>query len=317
MHNQIPRNAQYISRLKESLARHYGITAIDITPAKRGYYAETWRVRAHTGCYFLKMDFLAQHQEKLACSLGVIEYLCDNGIDFVGRVVKTREGQLYIHFDTALAALFVWIEGENVETNDTKKPEYQMLCEIYRLTRPGLGIPSASFSDAAAVRFYAQWKQLKHAPPTEANRRALATLERFGDEMAHCASRLSHFARRCQADTGHFYLTHGDAGGNFFVSDGRNYILDWDEVMYAPPERDAWVMGCCDWARKLFDDTLKANKISYALRPERLAFYCYHMVFHYLGEFMMVHPISDQSERIRDYLEDGWIRSRVQFADTL
>lgn len=145
----------------------------------------------------------------------------------------------------------------------------------------------------------------------------LATLERFRNELSHCASRLSELAGRCREEKGDFYLTHGDAGGNFFVGNGRNYIFDWDEVMYAPLERDAWVMGCYDWARKLFDDTLRENHIPYQLRPERLAFYCYHMYFYYLGEFLMVHPLCDKSERIVEYFEDGWIKSRITFADTL
>ena len=124
-------------------------------------------------------------------------------------------------------------------------------------------------------------------------------------------------AQQCQNDGGDFYLTHGDAGGNFYVGKERNYIFDWDEAMYAPLERDAWVMGCYDWARKLFNDTLKENGIPYQLRMERLAFYCYHMYFFYLGEFLMVHPLSDQSQSILEYLENGWAKYRVGFADTL
>ena len=192
-----------------------------------------------------------------------------------------------------------------------------MLCKIYLLTKPGLEIPTAPFSDDAAVRFYQQWERLKSAPKTEGDRAVLAVFERFKDEISHCASQLSRFAAICQQDEDAFYLTHGDAGGNFFVGNGRNYILDWDEVMYAPLERDAWVMGCYDWARRLFNDTLKANGIPYQLRPERLAFYCYHMYFFYLGEFLMTQPICDKSQRIQEYLEDGWIKSRVQFADTI
>ena len=192
-----------------------------------------------------------------------------------------------------------------------------MLCKIYRLTKPGLGIPSASFSDDAAVRFYEQWDALKRAPQTDANRAALDVLERYKAKTDHCAARLAHFAARCRQHPAAFYLTHGDAGGNFFVGNGRNYILDWDEVMYAPLERDAWVIGCYDWARRLFNDTLQANGIDDRLCPERLAFYCYHMFFFYLGEFLQVHPMQDKSQRIRAYFEDGWILSRIRFADTI
>lgn len=255
-------------------------------------------------------------REVCACikSLG---YLCENGIDFVGTIIRTRQNSLCFDFDAAVAALFAWVDGENVETDETKTPEYHMLCKIYRLTKPGLGIPSASFSDDAAVRFYEQWDALKRAPQTDANRAALDVLERYKAKTDHCAARLAHFAARCRQHPAAFYLTHGDAGGNFFVGNGRNYILDWDEVMYAPLERDAWVMGCYDWARRLFNDTLQANGIDDRLCPERLAFYCYHMFLFYLGEFLQVHPMQDKSQRIRAYFEDGWILSRIRFADTI
>lgn len=317
MHNEIFRDQEYIHRLKDAIYEQYGIAAAKITPANRGYYGETWKVHADSGLYFLKMDYLPFHQKKFQQSLSVIEYLCENGIDFVGRIIKTQGNELYSNFDTAVMGLFEWVDGKNVETDQTKSTEYQMLCKIYLLTRPGLAIPTAVFSDDAAIRFYQQWEKLKSAPKAEADCAVLAIFERFKEEIAHCASRLSKFAGDCREDSGDFYLTHGDAGGNFFIAHGRNYILDWDEVMYAPLERDAWVMGCYDWARELFHDTLKANKIPYQLRPERLAFYCYHMYFFYLNEFLMVHPICDKSQRIQEYFENGWIKNRIKFADTI
>lgn len=315
--NAIVRDGAYMRRLKDALYAQYGITALEITPASRGYYGETWKVCADSGCYFLKIDALPFHQTRYRQSLSVIEYLCENGIDFVGTIIRTRQNALCFDFDAAVAALFAWVDGENVETDETKTPEYQMLCKIYRLTKPGLRIPSASFSDDAAVRFYEQWDALKRAPQTDANRAALDVLERYKAKTDHCAARLAHFAARCRQHPAAFYLTHGDAGGNFFVGNGRNYILDWDEVMYAPLERDAWVMGCYDWARRLFNDTLQANGIDDRLCPERLAFYCYHMFFFYLGEFLQVHPMQDKRQRIREYFEDGWILSRIRFADTI
>nr|MDD6336226.1 aminoglycoside phosphotransferase family protein [bacterium] len=317
MMNHILRDQAYINSLKDAIYQQYDITAIEITPAKRGYYGETWKVRGTAGVYFLKMDYLPFHQKRFAGGLSVIEYLCENGIDFVGHIIKTRDGRLCPQFDTALMGMFEWVDGENIEKDDTKAPEYQMMCKVYQLTKPGLGIPAASFSDDAAVRFYQQWDRLKSAPKTDGTDLVLSTFERFGGEIAHCALRLSQFAERCREDGGDFYLTHGDAGGNFFTGNGRNYIFDWDEAMYAPIERDAWVMGCYDWARKLFNDTLKGNHIPYQLRPERLAFYCYHMYFFYLGEFLKVHPMSDKSQRILEYFEDSWIKSRIKFADTL
>ena len=49
MHSNLPRDANYISRLKRAVYEQYGISAPDITPAARGYYGETWRVSGDGG----------------------------------------------------------------------------------------------------------------------------------------------------------------------------------------------------------------------------------------------------------------------------
>ena len=315
-HYDIHLDSDYKHRLSAAISECYAVSVRELEPAKRGYYGETWKVRGESGVYFLKVDYLRFHQQRFRGSLAAIDYLCSSGIDFVGEIVKTRDGRLFAEFDGAIMGMFVWVDGENVETGDTKPLEYQLLCRIYNKTRPGLAIPTAEFSDAAAVRFYELLEKLKKAPRTDANDRALSCFSRYSDMLNLYASRLDRAARRCSEDNGQFYLTHGDAGGNFFCAGGKNYIFDWDEVMYSPIDRDAWVMCCYDWARSLLNKTLRENNISYQLRPERLAFFCYHMLFFYLCEFLNVHAICDKSDGIIDFFANGWINERLQFADT-
>lgn len=311
------RGSEYRRRLKDAVCAQYGISADRIQPAKRGFYGETWKLTGSSGSYFLKCDFLPFHQVKFQKSLSVVDYLCKNGINFAGQVLRTREGRLDGRFDGAVLGLFAWIDGENVETDQTKSAEYQMLCQVYQLTRPGLDIPRAVFSDSAAADVFRQWQYLRTAPRDEADRAVLAVLEQYGDELHRCAHQLSRFAKLCRQEPGTFFMTHGDAGGNFVAGKTQNYILDWDEAMYAPVERDAWVMSCYSWARHLFEDTLAACGLPCRLHPARLAFYCYHMYFFYLSEYLSAHQLFDQSRNITDYLQNGWIGERIRFADTL
>lgn len=88
MYNEVLRDEEYIHRLKTAIYEQYGIAISEIVPAERGYYGETWKLYAETGCYFLKMDYLDFHQKRFQRGLSVIEYLCENGIDFVGKVIK-------------------------------------------------------------------------------------------------------------------------------------------------------------------------------------------------------------------------------------
>lgn len=316
MISQAKRDKQYISRLADFICEEYGITAISIVPAKRGYYGETWRMDAENGNYFLKLDYSPRHQIKYRNSLEVVEYLCDNGIDFISRITKTIAGDLFSIFNSAVLGVFVWVEGENIETDETKIPEYKMLSKIYPLTKQGFEIPSIEFSNERAQNFFAKWEQLEAEPLSEENNAILAIFEQHQEALGRYAARLSYFSEICQKDKSNFYITHGDAGGNLLVGNDNYYIIDWDEVMYAPLERDAWVMCCRDWALKAFSDALKQNNISYKLRPERLAFYCYHMFFLYLGEVLDDFTLYGKRQEVEDYF-GCWIIERMKYADTV
>jgi hypothetical protein len=74
-------------------------------------------------------------------------------------------------------------------------------------------------------------------------------------------------------------------------------------------------MCCRDWARDLFNETLKQNNIQYELRPERLAFYCYHMFFLYLGEFLEDFIVHGKREEIENYFDGFMIRPLAKLSN--
>lgn len=311
------RDEQYKVRLADFIQNEYGISALSITPAERGYYGETWRVDAADSSYFLKLDYLKRHQVKYQNSLHVVQYLCDCGINFISKIVKTTQGELYSHFDSAVLGIFEWIDGENIETDDTKIPEYKMLAKIYPLTKQGFDIPTINFNAEMADVFFENWNILEaETSNNESTIEIIKILEQSRVMLSHRAKRLAHFAALCQADQSHFYITHGDAGGNLIVDGEQCHIIDWDEVMYAPLERDAWVMCCRDWSRELFADTIRRSGVNYSLRPERLAFYCYHMFFLFLNEYLEDFMLHGNPKEIEEYF-NGWIEERVRYADSI
>ena len=111
---------QYLADLTCHLEERYRIRPVSITPAKRGYYGETWKVQGEEGCYFVKLDFLPRHREIFRNSLSAVDYFCWRGIYFAGQVVKTVRGELSSEFRSAVMGVFRWVEGENLETDDTK-----------------------------------------------------------------------------------------------------------------------------------------------------------------------------------------------------
>ena len=308
MYSSITRSEEYKHLLLAFIKREYGIEAVDITPAKRGFYGETWRLSTVNASFFLKLVYPAVHKGIYESSFSVIQHLCNHGIDFISRIVKTKNGDLSAHFNDAVLGIFDWIDGEHIETDATKIPEYQMLAKVYTVPSNEVHIFHEDFSGNCADKFFTQWNVLN-------DEQLLALLEKNRDKIQHRAERLKHFAKICKGDTAGFFITHGDAGGNLIVNGDKYFIVDWDNSILAPPERDAWVMCSRDWAREAFHNALRQNGISHTLRLERLAYYCYYYFFFYLTAYLDGFTQTDTVQEIEDYL-DSWIEESIKYADT-
>jgi len=283
MYSSIIRDEAFIQRLLDFIQANYSVTPAAIIPAKRGYFGETWRAECREGLYFVKL-VNGYHRARYQKSFSVIEHLCTHGVDYISKIVKMRDGSLYSEFEGGVLGLFDWIEGENREDDSTKPHEYQMLARVYAVNPAGLDIPRENFSARSVDRFFAQWKRME-------DKTILALLERQRPELEHCARRLRQFSQSCTGDESGFVITHGDAGGNVLARSvplhgDKYHIIDWDIPLLAPPERDAWFWLHRPWATRAFHEALRQNGIAYTLRPERLAYYCYHMYFFYLNEFL-------------------------------
>jgi hypothetical protein len=312
MYSNTIRSDEYKRLLCDFIRREYGIDAIGIYPAKRGFFGETWRLDAKSRSYFLKLDYSATHQNIYARSFGIVEHLCNHGIDFISKIIKNKNDKLTTRYDGAALGVFDWIDGENIETDETKIPEYKMMAKIYTVPTHGLLISQEDFSGESADKFFGQWQELDDVP-------LCSYFEKNRKSLEHRAKRLAHFTELCKGDTTGFVITHGDAGGNMIVSGDKYFIIDWDESILAPPERDAWNMLCYDgkeWPGCVFHKAMRENNISYTLRPERLAYYCYYYCFYYLTEFLDNRTPADAMREIElRYLSSGWIENRIGYAD--
>ena len=152
-------------------------------------------------------------------------------------------------FGEAVIGVFDWIEGDNIETDETKIPEYSMMAKVYTAPAAALAISTEDFFGGSADKFFHQWNDL-------GNSRLNILFEKNRDKLEFRANRLKILAGDCRNDKSGFVITHGDAGGNLIKGKNGYYIVDWDEAKLAPPERDAWNMlnyeGKSGWARLRF-----------------------------------------------------------------
>ena len=208
--------------------------------------------------------------------------------------------------------MFNWIDGDNIETDETKIPEYRMMANVYTVPAAGLAIPTEEFFGESAKKFFCQWESID-------NRELFLLFEENRNKLEFIANRLKLLADECRKDKSGFFITHGDAGGNMIKTDSDYFIVDWDEAKLAPPERDAWNMltyaGKSGWARCLFENALKSALIDYKLKDKRLLYYCYYYYFFYMTEYLDSYmQIGDIHEEIMNYFS-GWKENRASFAD--
>jgi len=161
MYSKVTRNEDYKHHLRDFIKREYGIESISIEAAKRGFYGETWKLISSANAYFLKVVYAPEHKPFYERSLPAVQHLCDHGIDFVGRIVKTMSNNLYSKFDNATVAVFDWIDGENMQTEITKIQEYKMLARVYTVPTSGFPVMSECFTNKDANDFLSVGAYLK------------------------------------------------------------------------------------------------------------------------------------------------------------
>lgn len=122
----------YMSELTEFLTSEYGFQIIGISPAKRGFYGETWNVQTKDGEYFIKIDDWQHHKIHFQNSLCIVQYMTNNGISFIPKVIKTKDDQLYSNFKKSVLAVFEHVEGELFEDCSASQL-YRHLAKIYQL----------------------------------------------------------------------------------------------------------------------------------------------------------------------------------------
>jgi len=319
MLNQTERGAEYKARFIAFFQTEYGKNVLALQPAKRGFYGETWKLDTSGGSCFVKMVSSPSHKRLYEHSFSVVEHVNRQGVDCISNIIKTASGALYTHFDGAAVGVFDWIDGENVQDERTKLAEYQILAKVYAIPTDGLPLLREMF-DAESLRlFYRQWQELKQRSSNPNSQVLLHLFDRHNDKLEALADRLMSLSARCKGDIAPKFITHGDAGGNVIAGENHFSLVDWDDPLLAPPERDAWFCLHWDWAMDAFHEALRAQNIDYRLRPERLAYYCYHAFFWYLTKYLDVWLESGDASgeltaEISDYIPNSWVHENIAYA---
>ncbi len=233
--------------LHACLLAEYGLTATEITFLPLGHDSSAWvyRVRAaDEATYFLKVRLSVTNE----ASLVVPRYLHDHGVARVVAPLPTATGALWAHAGDYALILYPFVAGTTgmaAGMTDQQLRDYGALLAHIHATPIAPDLAQAMRREA----FVPEWGEMVRrldahigsrafADPAE---QALATFwQARRDEIRTILARAEGLGRRLAAAAPPFVLCHADIHtGNVLLDPaGQVWIVDWDETILAPRERD-------------------------------------------------------------------------------
>jgi spectinomycin phosphotransferase len=235
--------------IAEHVRRAYGlqVTGMSVPEGRAHADAAVYRVEASRRAYFLKLT-----PEERSEPPPLARHLADKGIAEVLAPLRTLDGHLSSRLGEAVAVLFPFVEGDNGFLQPLSDEQWIALGRVVRSIHETV-LPSEIAATMRVEAYSDRWRRetmrcLAIEPSVEHDDVARPYLE-FLDVKRSVITRLvEHAAELAVVVAGRelpFVPCHGDLhAGNVLVrDDGSLTIVDWDDPVLAPKERDLMFVG--------------------------------------------------------------------------
>jgi spectinomycin phosphotransferase len=235
-------------RLRACLQDQYDLSPVTFEFLPRGldYHAGVYRVVSEQGTAFL-LKVTSRPLYEPRCL--VPRYLNEQGITAVVAPVPTRSGALWTRLEEWTVIVYPFIDGDTSwtgMTNEQWKEVGTIFQQIHQVTLPPEGFESLQ-KETFDPAEYARWirafetQHLHSRHGGSVSERALRTDWRAHQSTIHTAvTSLEKLAVVLQSRTFPYVICHADLHAANLLRDrhGHVFVIDWDEVMLAPKERD-------------------------------------------------------------------------------
>ncbi|MBS0271660.1 MAG: aminoglycoside phosphotransferase family protein [Proteobacteria bacterium] len=236
----------------DCLKTYYGIEAVTLTYLSLGadmdasvYKADTQKGRS----YFVKLKRGHHHD----ISTAIMELLQYAKIQQIIPPIKTIQGLLTQHSDNFTFIVYPFVEGQDGFSHSLTDEQWFILGKTLRQIHE-IDVPSPIQHRIRREIYSSKWREAVRSfyPHLEA--------EVTGDPMAvkllifmkdnrkiieRLVARAEQLAQKIHNESPKFVLCHADIhGGNILIDKNNNpYIVDWDDPIMAPKERDLMFIG--------------------------------------------------------------------------
>ncbi len=234
-------------RLRACLVNQYDLNHVilEFLPVGHDYNAGVYRVVSEAGAaYLLKVTSRPLYEPRCL----VPRYLNDQGIKSVVAPIPTSSGGLWTRLEDWTVIVYPFIEGVTSLTGMTDE-QWKELGSIFKQIHH-VALPTSGFESMRKETFdpteYARWIRNFEARHVRSEAQRVSERSLYSSWVSHQATihmvvaSLKKLARILKSQVFPYVICHADLHARNLIRDraGHVFVIDWDEVMLAPKERD-------------------------------------------------------------------------------
>lgn len=226
------------------------VSAITFLPLGADIYTAVYRVLAEDGtAYFVKLR--RGRFDPLSVELPMLMHR--QGIAQIIAPITTRAGQLWAHVADAALILYPFVAGHNGWDTALSPAQWRVFGQALRRIH-ALRLPSALHARIPREQYTSHWRD--KVRQFQARSQTTAYAEPYAAGLAdllktkrpvvdHLIQQAETLAARLQTQPEPLVVCHADIHrGNLLITPaGTLYIVDWDQPVLAPKERDLMFIG--------------------------------------------------------------------------
>lgn len=238
--------------IKQALKIHYGIevSKIALLPLGADMNASVYKAQAHNQSpYLVKIKRGYPHD----ISAIITELLRNAGIQQIKPIVKTTNGQATQLVGDFTMMVSPFVDGQDGFSRALTADQWYGLGKVMRQIHE-INVPPSIQPKIRREFYSSKWRQAVRAlyPLIESESTGdisavnfLTFIKKHKATINRLVDRAEQLAQKVQDESSPFVLCHSDIhGGNVLLGEKDTlYILDWDDPIMAPKERDLMFIG--------------------------------------------------------------------------
>lgn len=199
--------------------------------------------------YFVKLKY-DNHDE---INLSIIRLLHDSGVQEIILPVHTLEGKLFQQLDRFRIVVYPFIHAPNGFTQNLTAKQWKQLGKALRKIHD-TPVPTLIQKQLRKETYSSKWREMVRSFYSKiafnSSDDKITTDFKFFfnqniDKIHRLVDSAEELSKKIQPNLDKYVLCHSDvhAGNVLIASDNSIYIVDWDEPMLAPKERDLMFIG--------------------------------------------------------------------------